>query len=491
MLGKLGLLSSAVLVFLVAACSDDASVADGPIAQPDASALPDSLPDALPRTMTEATLSAQRSACAFAKGARPAETLGKEIPIGDDIPIKHIVVIMQENRSFDHYLGRLVAQGYYDGGDFSVNGTGLMHSDQLDGTPADFSNPDGDGGVVVPHPDSMHCYSVNHGWDDMHADYDGGKNDGFVINNNPGGEKTFTYQDDTVIPFYYAVADKFAVGDRYFASVLTSTYPNRLFLMAGTSFGIGDNSFVEMDTKDSLVPQIFLLLQAAGRTWKDYTDTLHQQLFFPGFGLLLSTQTHLGNVKCDLMNDIAGDKLPDVAFVMGDEVSEFSDEGPPALPAIGGLLVEEIVRAIFASPAWKDTVVFITYDENGGLADHVPPAPACPPDGFAPHDQNGHALAGAFDTTGFRVPFIVISPYARPHFVSHVVHDHTSITRFIETRFGLPALTARDANATPPMEMFDFENAAFATPPDIIAHTTVDPDVLAACHQALTPTCEP
>src|SRR5581483_9375798 len=130
-----------------------------------------------------------------------------------------------------------------------------------------------------------------------------------------------------------------------------------------------------------------------------------------------------------------------------------------------------------------------TYDENGGMADHVPPENACPPDSLQPHDENMKPLAGAFDHTGFRVPFIVVSPFAKKHFVSHVVRDHAAITRFIEARFGLPALTARDANATPPYEMFDFQNPPFATPPNITAHTTAPPAIVAQCNQSLPPTC--
>jgi phospholipase C len=132
----------------------------------------------------------------------------------------------------------------------------------------------------------------------------------------------------------------------------------------------------------------------------------------------------------------------------------------------------------------------MTYDENGGIADHVPPATACAPDGYAPHDGNNNQLPGAFDTTGFRVPFMVVSPYARAHFASHTVYDHTSITRFIEARFGLPALTARDANATPPFDMFDFQNPPFLTAPTIAAHTpTVPQAILTQCKEAYPPTC--
>jgi len=445
------------------------------------------MPPPIQRTETEAMLAPKRQACAFQKGAWPAETIGTDYPVGSDIPIKHVLVIVQENRSFDHYLGRLVAQGYYKSGDFSPNGSGFSHSDEIDGPPAGWSNPDGAGGSVVPHADNEHCYSLNHGWNDMHDDWDNGQNDHFVTNNNPDGERSFFYEDDTVIPFYYALANTFSIGDRYFAPVMTSTWPNRMFLMAGTSFGIGDNSIDTLDTPANPSPQIFSLLEAGGHTWKDYTDGPHQVLFFGNFGFAASTIAHYGSVKCDLMNDIDQNTLPDVGLVMGDEVYETSDEGPSALPGIGGSVVETIVRKLFASPAWKDTVLFITYDENGGSADHVPPAAACEPDDYAAHDQHGAPFVGKFDHTGFRVPFIVISPYARAHFVSHQVYDHTSITRFIETRFGLPALTARDANATPPMDVFDFQAPPFATPPSITAHTTVDPTILAQCKQSLAP----
>jgi phospholipase C len=172
---------------------------------------------------------------------------------------------------------------------------------------------------------------------------------------------------------------------------------------------------------------------------------------------------------------------------MGNEVGQTSDEAPSALPGIGGKLVEDLMRALFASPSWKDTAVFITYDENGGMADHVPPAAACEPDDKAPHDGKGNALEGKFDHTGFRVPFIVLSPYTRKHFVSHTTYDHTSIVRFIEARFGLPALTNRDANATPPMEMFDFENPPYMTPPEITATTKVPDAVLTQCNQIYAP----
>jgi phospholipase C len=427
-----------------------------------------------PRTQTEAELAPMRAACTFATGATATDTIGTDFRIGRDIPIKHVVVIVQENRSFDTYLGRLVAQGYYKDGEVDV-------------PPANWSMSDGNGGTAAWQPDDLYCYGVDHSWAAMHDNWDGGKNDRFVINNNPDGRRAIFYQDDKVIPFYYALASKFAIGDRYFASVMGPTWPNRYFMMSATSFGYTDNSFDEADTIENPAPVIFQALEKAGHTWKDYTDGPHMIQFYPSWGFNNKVLGHNDDVKCGLMNDIDNDKLPDVAFIMGNETSETSDEGPSALPGIGGLMVETIIRRLWASPAWKDTVVFITYDENGGIADHVPPQPACMPDGTAPHDGNNKPEPFAFDHTGFRVPFIVVSPYARPHFVSHTVYDHTSITRFIEARFGLPALTARDANAIPPFEMFDFDHPAFMTPPTIDVHTSVPDAVLTQCKQTYAP----
>jgi phospholipase C len=551
--------SALALTLLASACGSNAASPTAPPgaeagSPPEASPGPDASdagadafvprqPPFIARDAGDDALGALRQSCAFEAGAWPAQTIGNEYPLGADIPINHVIVIMQENRSYDHYFGRLVAQGYYQAGNFTEPtdagvadtgaadaagdasddaaldaapdaatstdaasapdtgppGSGFLSSTAVDVEPPGWQMPDGDGGFILPHPDDQYCYGVGHGWDDQHGYWNNGKNDHFAIGNNiasdnpdsndPLGARTMFYQDDTVIPFYYALASTFGTGDRYFCGAMTSTWPNRLFLMAATSFGIGDNSPVTEDTAATPAPQIFNEIVAAGHTWKDYTDGPHMEEFFPNFGFDPATiKQHYGTADCTLMNDIKNGTLPDVAFMMGDEVTETSDEGPSNLPGIGGSVVEAIIRALWASPQWKDTAVFITYDENGGTADHVPPPPACIPDGYTPHDGSNHPLSGAFDRTGFRVPFIVVSPYAKAHYVSHVVHDHTSITRFIEARFGLPALTARDANSMPPMEMFDFKNPPFMTPPNVTATTTVPQAILTQCGQKLAPT---
>ena len=148
----------------------------------------------------------------------------------------------------------------------------------------------------------------------------------------------------------------------------------------------------------------------------------------------------------------------------------------------GELFMSQVVQAMMQSPQWPHSALIVTFDEHGGIYDHVPPPPACAPDDIAPITNPMDNAPGDFAQYGVRVPLIVVSPYAKPHFVSHTVYDHTSITRFIETRFKLPALTRRDANADPLTDLFDFKKAAFATPPPLPT-PTVDPQHLADCIQ--------
>jgi phospholipase C len=123
------------------------------------------------------------------------------------------------------------------------------------------------------------------------------------------------------------------------------------------------------------------------------------------------------------------------------------------------------------SPSWSSSVFILTYDEGGGLYDHVPPVTLPAPDSIPPMLKSGD-LPGNFTTSGFRVPMIVISPWSKPHFVSHVKRDHSSILKLIETRFGLPALTQRDAQADSMTEFFDFSSPHWLTPPAMPSQPT-------------------
>jgi phospholipase C len=156
------------------------------------------------------------------------------------------------------------------------------------------------------------------------------------------------------------------------------------------------------------------------------------------------------------------------------------DEHPPSDFQVGQASVAMRIDAFLQSTYWPDSVLFLTYDENGGFFDHLPPPEACIPDDIPPMLEKGSYQA-EYDRYGFRVPFVAISPYAKRHHVSHEVYDHTSILKFIETKFNLPALTLRDANANPFLDVFDFSNPQLEVPQ--LPPAEVDPDHLAKCHQ--------
>jgi phospholipase C len=173
------------------------------------------------------------------------------------------------------------------------------------------------------------------------------------------------------------------------------------------------------------------------------------------------------NTIAQYYTDAQHGQLPQVAFidpVFGGARDVQSDEHPPANVHVGQKFVADVIKALSQSPNWPSSALFLTYDEHGGYYDHVPPPEAMPPDNLPPTGATSGTSA-AFDRYGIRVPFAAVSPFAKKHFVSHVVYDHTSILRFIETRFGLPALGARDAGADPMLDLFDFKSPPFATPP--------------------------
>jgi phospholipase C len=408
-----------------------------------------------------------RAACAFAAGASPGATIACPAS-GPTIPIEHVIILMQENRSFDHYLGHLPGHG----------------QDDVDAADPAASNPDASGAAVPWHHADDACFdNPANGWQESHLAFDQGQNDGFVLasaggadaeGNDLTGTRAMTYYDGDDLPFYYQLATTFAISDRYFADVLGPTFPNRLYAYAGTSFGIVGN---DLDT--GFHPTIFEVLNERGISWKVYQSTVAA-----GFITLSFAVDSLGHVASldDFVQDAQNGTLPAVSWIDPTflvDAADDDDEEPPADMQVGQHFVYQQVSALMASPSWATSALFITYDEAGGLYDHVPPPAACPPDGTPP-DDDADATLGGFDRYGFRVPLYVVSPYAKAHFVSHVVHSATSILRFLETKFGVPALTARDANSDALLDMFDFGAPAFLTPPDL-AEPPVDAAKLAVC----------
>ena len=389
--------------------------------------------------------------CTFGPGDLPAVTArGK--PHGAEIPIDTIVVLMQENRSFDHYFGHIHFQGQR----------------RAKAVPANASNPDPTnpgGPPIPPFLQSRLCEvaDLDHSWNGTHEEWNNGAMDGFtaanVDPNDPRGARALGFYDQGTLPFYYALYSTFAMADHYFASVLTQTFPNRFYLLTGTSFG-----HIRNDVASFTQPTIFELLDQAGVSWKIY----HSGLPFGAlFQYVVNHAANVVPVNPNYFNDAAAGTLPQVSFIdpifIGAKNVE-NDEHPPANVQVGEKFAADTINAFTASPQWAHGAFFLTYDEHGGYFDHVSPPAACVPDAIPPMLQPGDVSAG-FDNYGIRVPLVVVSPYARKHYVSHKVYDHTSILRFIETRFDLPALTKRDANANALLRLFRFAKANFPTAP--------------------------
>ncbi|MFI5308042.1 MAG: phospholipase C [Polyangiales bacterium] len=421
-----------------------------------------------PCAQASSALAKRRDACEFESGALAADTLGA--CSGSAIPIEHVVVIMQENRSFDQYFGHLPGHG----------------QDDVD-VPKDVpENPAGDGsGAISWHHETAYCVEdTDHGWTASHDQWNDGQQDGFARSNvkpdDPSGQRAMGYYDQSDIPFYFQLASTFAISDRYFCSLLGPTYPNRMFFSAGTSFGIVTTDIAKLAPAG--VPQIYRALGDKGVSWKVYRTNLPSLLLYPDFAGDSAQADHIVGVE-EFAADAASGALPQVSFLdagfeQGADVE--TDEHEPADIQLGQHFVWQQVTAAIAGPDWKSTAIFLTYDEHGGLYDHVSPPPACAPDDTLPA-QNPEL--GGFDRLGFRVPLTLISPYARRGYVSHEVHSHTSILRFIQAKFELPAMTKRDANSDAMLDLFDFDSAPRLETPDF-AEPAIDQAAIAACQAA-------
>ena len=355
------------------------------------------------------------------------------------IPIEHTIVVMQENHSFDNYFGRLTQDHFY--------------GREIDGITLDMKNLDSKGNAVnVHHEPSLCSVSPKHSWDSMHDDWDNGKDDRFVINS---GADSIGYYDERDLNFYYELANRFAISDRYFSSAMTMTFPNRFFLMTGTAFGHVRND-LPLGSFGYRQKTIFKTLNDYGISWKYYRNGIGYLYLFTDF--FLANLDHVVPVS-DFQKDLTSGHLPQVVFIDSD--MDGQDEHPSGNVQTGELFVANRVSELVNSPYWKNSVLFLAYDEGGGFFDHVSPPSACKPDSIEPLLGKKDKIKASFDRYGFRVPFVAVSPFAKPHFVSHVTHDHTSILKFIETKYNLPALTARDANADNMMDIFDFDHPRY------------------------------
>jgi phospholipase C len=443
--------------------------------------------DAIALGPSDTVAESTRTACGYDAGSLSIETQGASAPDGANIPIDTIVIVMMENRSFDHYFQDL------------PNGPGWSPGD-VDVAPSGASNPGIDGTPVPFAHGTQLCFAdTNHGWDGTHQEINDGKMDGFAVANDGthedpmlgppdflSGARAMTYYTRADLPFMYWAADNFAIGDRYFASVPGPTFPNREYLYAGTSFGETTTSLSYLPAQINAT--VLDSLDAKSVSWGAYTDGL------PTFFLLQGDKNYSKYAKkqaamAKFTTDAASGKLPHVVFLDPNFASEGydgDDEHPPAVMQVGQAWLAGVTKSLLASPQWPHLAFFLLYDEHGGLYDHVPPPKACPPDGTQPIlSTDGGSPYGGFDEYGIRLPFVVFSPYAKHHYVSHKVFDHTSVLRFIEARFGLPALTKRDANALAPWDVFDFKAAPNTTPPSV-PDVSVDQTTLSQCQTIFT-----
>jgi phospholipase C len=408
-------------------------------------------------------------------GSRPFPNL----PAGyDSLPqIEHIVVLMMENHSYDNKLGMLQRPGA-DG----------FHLRQ--GKPIETN--------LYPNGDVQHAFHMpttcqlsgrpSQSWLNSHTQFNSGKNNGFVKSGS--GPVSMGYWDGADQPFYYSMASVFPIGDRYFCSVLGQTYPNRRFLISATSLGMVNDTVPSL-TQYPKNGTIFDKLDAVSVSWKDYisgtsiiasTLGLYPRLYAENAGkniVPIGAPATSATAATGFYADAANGTLPSFSLVEPD-YDVTSEENPQNIAA-GEEFAASVINAVMSGPSWGSTLLIWNYDEHGGYYDHVPPPRALAPDDIEPDVPKGGRVYDRFRRYGFRVPMAVISPFSKPNYVSHHVMDHTSICALAEYKWNMPAMTYRDANAWPMLDLLDLTTAAFAVPPTLAAPLLVTDPQANAC----------
>jgi phospholipase C len=405
--------------------------------------------------------------CGAPKNAASTVTLGTAC--STLAAIEHVVIFIQENRSFDHYFG-----GYRGVRGFSDQSAAFRQPDPSNTA----SSPSG---VLLPfHFDTLRTNSacthdVAHDWVTMHQSWNDGAMDAFVTSRLPidgtNAVLCMGYYTRADLPLYYAVADAFTLCDNYFCSVMGPTDPNRLYTMAASVDPAGQNGGPVLQTlpnRSSFFGKLTYTtmpeqLQVRGISWKVYGSPDQDILngissenvlsYFKNFqdpNSSLYKNAFLPQFPTDFLSDAMTGNLPQVSWVIASVVDS---EHPPEPSLFGEITLSSLITALSTNPVqWAKTAMFVTYDENGGFFDHVPPVTAPPgtpgeyvtapavPD---PTVVGSPPILGPIGL-GFRVPMLVISPFSRGGFVSSGLFDHTSLLRFLETRFGaeVPNLSA-------------------------------------------------
>jgi phospholipase C len=448
-------------------------------------------------------------------GARPEPTLK---PGSDCLPqIQHIVILMMENHSYDNYFGMLAGRG--DGLPLGAHGMPSPENKTTNGIAVRMRHFAG-----TRQKQSVPTQS----WNASHIQWDGGTCAGFVRSIEqtlPGRDASvaMTYWEQRDLPFYYGLARTFPLATRWFCSCLGPTFPNRRFLIAGTAHGLVDDLPFGMGDYPAS-GTIFDLLGAHGISWANYHHLSQLRVNWyrlshaPGLSFLrvlggllagifpqlipvvqsklqvtadmyplgfLRSVNHLRPISQFWQAARAG-TLPAVSIVDPD-FSTCSEENPQDIQ-VGEGFAAKVINAVMNGKGWPKTLLIWLYDEHGGYYDHVGPPSAVEPDdvpgqdplqrsfllrllrltSYATQIETADAGPSRYDRLGFRVPAVIVSPYAKPGYVTSTVYDHTSILNLIERKWNLPPLTRRDASATDPLDALDLQNPPrFLTPPSL------------------------
>jgi phospholipase C len=362
-----------------------------------------------------------------------------QVPSPRELPIDTFVVLMMENRSFDHYLGWLPnADGRQ---------AGLQFTDTHGKTYATHRLTNNYQGCGFLDPD--------HSWDGGRTELDGGRMDGFLR----AASDVFSigYYAEQDLPFTPHLAKEFTAFDRFFCSVLSSTYPNREYMHAAQSYGVKDNS---LPTSSGGFPDttIFAALSKAGVSNQYFYTDLPVSALWGTAGLRRSSQVQTYYERA------ASGTLPALSFVdpsfNGEDQGTSGDEHPHGDVRVGQAFISDVVHAFIESPQYRRGALFIVYDEWGGFFDHVVPP-------RVPDLRASSSEANDFGQMGFRVPATVVSPFARRGHVDHSVYGFESILKMIRYRYGLGPLTPRDLFANNIATAFDWRSEPRLEPPSL------------------------
>src|SRR4051794_10396150 len=361
------------------------------------------------------------------------------LPSPRNLPIDTFVVLMMENRSFDHYLGWLPGADGIQAGLQYTDAAGLAHPTyRLTG---DFQ------GCAHPDPD--------HSWAGGRQQLDGGRMDGFL---RSGANDVFSigYYAPEDLPFLPSVAQAFTTFDRFFCSLLASTYPNREYMHAAQSYGVQDNSLPPAPGLPDTT--IFAALAAAGVSSRYFFTDLPFSALWGAPGLARSGQVQEFYERC------ATGTLPALSFVdpafNGEDQGTSGDEHPHGDVRTGQAFMADVVHAFVSSPQFKRGALFIVYDEWGGFFDHVAPP-------RVPDNRSAASLDEDFGQMGVRIPAVAVSPYVRRGHVDHGVYGFESILKMIRYRYGVQPLTRRGTYAPTIARAVDFESQPRLDVPDL------------------------